>query len=60
MDDSIVPASGPRMFQFQHDIVKWACALGKSAVFADCGLGKTLMQLQWALQVSTNNGGARS
>lgn len=59
MDDSIVPDSVCRMFQFQHDIVRWACALGKAAVFADCGLGKTLMQLQWAWQVSRNEGGGQ-
>lgn len=59
MDDSRIPETPPhqRMFAFQHDIVKWACALGKAAVFADCGLGKTLMQLQWAHQVSLHSGG---
>lgn len=33
---------------FQRDIVSWACRRGKAAVFADTGLGKTLMQLTWA------------
>lgn len=41
----------PNLFDFQKDIVRWALAKGKSAIFADCGLGKTLMQLEWAEQV---------
>lgn len=39
------------LFDFQKDIVRWALAKGKAAIFADCGLGKTLMQLEWANQV---------
>ena len=39
------------LFKFQKSIVKWALAKGKSAIFADCGLGKTLMQLEWAEQI---------
>ena len=33
---------------FQRDIVRWACAKGRCAVFADTGLGKTYIQLEWA------------
>jgi len=40
------------MFDFQKFIVKRALKDGKYAIFADCGLGKTLMQLEWANQVS--------
>jgi DNA modification methylase/superfamily II DNA or RNA helicase len=40
------------MFDFQKFIVKKALKAGKYAIFADCGLGKTLMQLEWANQVS--------
>lgn len=36
------------MFDFQKFIVKRALEAGKYAIFADCGLGKTLMQLEWA------------
>ncbi len=35
-------------------IVEWACKRGKAAIFADTGLGKTLMQLEWAKQVATH------
>lgn len=40
------------MFDFQKFIVRRALMAGKYAIFADCGLGKTLMQLEWANQVS--------
>lgn len=40
------------LFDFQRFIVKRALKAGKYAIFADCGLGKTLMQLEFANQVS--------
>jgi len=40
------------MFPFQKFIVKRALKAGKYAIFADCGLGKTLMQLEWAHKVN--------
>lgn len=43
------------MFDFQKFIVKRALKAGKYAIFADCGLGKTLMQLEWANKVSQKN-----
>jgi hypothetical protein len=36
------------LFGFQHALTEWACSLGRGAIFADCGLGKTPMQLVWA------------
>jgi len=39
------------MFPFQKFIVKRAIKCGKYAIFADCGLGKSLMQLSWAEQI---------
>ena len=36
------------MFDFQRELVEWALHLGRAAIFADCGMGKTLMQLTWA------------
>ena len=44
------------MFPFQMFIVKRALLAGKYAIFADCGLGKTLMQLAWAERVSKHTG----
>jgi superfamily II DNA or RNA helicase len=40
-----------RLFPFQRDIVRWALRKGKAAIWADCGLGKTLMALEWARHV---------
>jgi DNA modification methylase len=40
------------LFPFQRFIVHRALKAGKYAIFADCGLGKTLMQLTWAEQVA--------
>lgn len=45
------------MYDFQQDIVRWALAKGRACIFADCGLGKTLMQLEWAFQVHKHTGG---
>lgn len=42
----------PMLFDFQKDIVKWALRRGRCAIFADCGLGKTFMQLEWAKNIS--------
>lgn len=48
----------PLLFDFQKDIVRWALAKGRAAIFADCGLGKTLMQLEWADQIRRRVGGS--
>ena len=40
-----------KLFDFQKAVIKWSLKKGKSAIFADCGLGKTAMQLEWARQV---------
>jgi DNA modification methylase len=45
------------LFDFQHAIVSWSIRRGRSAIFADTGLGKTLMQLAWADEVASHNGG---
>ena len=47
----------PMLFPFQADIVRWAVQRGRAAVFADCGLGKTPMQLEWARQIVGHTGG---
>jgi hypothetical protein len=52
-----VPAAGPPctaddvhpfLHEWQRTIVAWAVRTGRAAVWADTGLGKTLMQLEWA------------
>ena len=44
------------LFDFQKYIVTTALKKGRFAIFADCGLGKTLMQLSWAEQVYNHTG----
>lgn len=39
------------LFDFQRALVEWATRKGRDAIFADCGLGKTPMQLVWAENV---------
>lgn len=41
-----------KLFGWQTDIVRWCLRKGKSAIFSDCGSGKTAMQLEWAAEVS--------
>jgi hypothetical protein len=36
------------LFDFQQNLVDWALRKGKGAILADCGLGKTYMELVWA------------
>ncbi len=54
-----VPESeiNPMLFPFQRDIVRWALRRGRSAMFEDCGLGKTPQQLEWARHVCERTGG---
>lgn len=44
-------------FHFQRAIIRWALKRGRCAVFADCGLGKTLIQLEWANRIHLETGG---
>ena len=39
------------LFDWQKDIVYWALKKGRCALFEDCGLGKTIQQLEWAQSV---------
>ena len=45
------------LMDFQQAIVDWATRKGRCAIFADCGLGKTPMQLVWAENVVRKTGG---
>ena len=37
--------------RLQASLTEWAIRSGRNAIFADCGLGKTPMQLVWAENV---------
>jgi hypothetical protein len=51
-EHGFAPADLPAfLFDFQRVLVDWALRKGRAAIFADCGLGKSPMQLVWADQV---------
>jgi len=50
----VIPELNAKLFDFQRDIVAWALRRGRAAIFADCGMGKTAMQLEWARHVPGN------
>lgn len=39
------------LFDFQRDVVRWACRRGRAALFEDCGLGKSIQQIVWCDEV---------
>lgn len=53
--DAEVGASS--LYDFQREIVEFTARKGRSAIFAECGLGKTLMELEWARLVTEHTGG---
>jgi len=46
------------LFDFQRDIVIWALKKGKACIFAGTGLGKTLIQLEWAKHIVEHTDGS--
>lgn len=61
---AIAPAAGfeptlqlnAHLFPFQRDVVTWALRRGRAALFEDCGMGKSLQQLEWARHVVDRTG----
>lgn len=47
-EPSFIPSDA---FDFQRALITWAVKKGRSSIFADCGLGKSLMQLTFAENV---------
>ena len=45
------------LYPFQESLVQWAVRKGRSALYEDCGLGKTPQQLTWAENVARHTGG---
>ena len=41
-----------KLYSFQKELVSWALEIGRCALYADCGLGKTPMQLSWADEIA--------
>lgn len=48
----VVPALSDALRPFQADLVAWALRRGRAAIFADTGLGKTRVQIEWARHVA--------
>lgn len=44
------------LFGFQAELTEWAIRQGRAAIFADCGMGKTPMELAWAENVHRKTG----
>jgi hypothetical protein len=56
-DSGFMPTIMPSyLFEFQAAVTEWAVRKGRAAIFADCGLGKTIMELVWAQNVSAHTG----
>ena len=51
-DDDIHPA----LYPFQRAITRRALQLGSAALFEDCGMGKTIQELEWARHVTATTG----
>ncbi len=50
------PILNSALFPFQDALVKWALKRGRACLFCDCGMGKTIMQLEWARVVAASQG----
>jgi hypothetical protein len=48
----------PFLHPWQRELVAWAAGVGKAAMWADTGLGKTVMQVEWAHTVAGDDGTA--
>lgn len=48
-------AINPTLHAWQAEIVQWAARTGRAAIWADTGLGKTFMQVEW-LRIVTGPG----
>jgi hypothetical protein len=44
------------LFPFQRQLTEWAVRQGRGGLFADCGMGKTPMELVWAQNVHEHTG----
>jgi hypothetical protein len=57
MDGFAATSAHGFLFDFQAALVEWITRKGRGAIFADCGLGKTPMQLAWADNVVRHTNG---
>jgi hypothetical protein len=45
------------LFEFQKFLIRWSTLKGRGAIFADCGLGKSPMELVWAQNIVEKTNG---
>lgn len=45
------------LFDFQKSLLDWSIKKGRSAIFADCGLGKSPMELVWSQNIVEKTNG---
>jgi len=45
------------LFDFQKHLIEWSTRKGRGAIFADCGLGKSPMELVWAQNIVEKTNG---
>ena len=53
-----IPEINHILFDYQKDIVRWALKRGRACIWADCGMGKSFMQLEWARVISEHTNGS--
>jgi len=46
-----------KMFDFQKSLTEWAVKKGRAAVYADCGLGKSIIELAYAQNIVEKTNG---
>ena len=51
-----VQSMNPKLFDHQKAIVRWSVKRGRAAIFADTGLGKSAMEMEFAAQVTEQTG----
>jgi hypothetical protein len=51
-------AINPMLFDWQNEVVRWSVRQGRAALFEECGLGKTLQQIEWARLIQQHTGGS--
>ena len=50
-------AMHPMLHDWQGELVQWAARTGRAAIWADTGLGKTVMQVEWLRHVTAGDYG---
>lgn len=55
--DIAAAAIHPMLHDWQAELVRWAARTGRAAIWADTGLGKTVMQVEWLRHVTASGSG---